>query len=99
MLACQLAHFGLRHTAKRKQRAAELLLRQAKKEIRLVLRAIGWALQQPSPARLIKLHTRIVSCRDCIGPNLLRHREQLIELQMIVAETARNRRASREILL
>ena len=99
MLAGQLAHLGLGHLAQRKQRAAQLLLGQAEEKISLVLGAIGGPLQQPAPALLVKLDAGVVSGGQRIRANLLRDDQQLIELQMIVAEAARNRRAPGKILL
>ncbi len=74
-------------------------MRQSEEEIRLVLRAIGGALQQPATSLLIEFHARIVAGCDRIGADLLRDRQQLIELKVVVAEAARDGSASRQILL
>src|SRR5258707_1065947 len=99
VLAREFAHLRLIHLAQRKARAAELLLRETKKKICLVLGGIGGAAQQPAIALGIKLAARVVSRSKEVGANLPRGDQQLIELQVIVAKAARNRRASGEILL
>src|ERR1700721_1076683 len=98
MLARQLADFGLVHPAERKERAAELLLRKAEEKISLVLAAIGWPLKQPAAGDIAILNAGIVSGRYKIRANLPCNDVQLIELQMIVAQAARDGRAAREIL-
>src|SRR5579872_5913559 len=50
MLLREHAHLRLRHVAKRKKRAAELLLRETEEEIALVLGQIMTAQQQPASA-------------------------------------------------
>src|SRR5579862_5442599 len=99
MLARLLAHFGLGHAAQREQRAAELVLSQPKQEVGLVLGEIGRTLQQPASAGVIVLDPSIVPGRQQVGPDLARRDEELVKLQVIVAETAWNRRAARKILL
>ena len=84
---------------KGKQGAAELILRQTEQKIGLILGAIGRTLEQPAAALLIELHPSVVAGGQRIGANLLGDDQQLIELQMIVAQAARNGSASGEILL
>src|SRR5438270_6023676 len=55
MLPRQFAHLRLLHVSQRKQRAAQLLLRQSEEKIRLVLGGIGGASQQPAIALRGKL--------------------------------------------
>src|SRR5882724_8354954 len=99
MLAREFADFRLGHVAQRKERAAQLLLREAEKKISLVLAVVGGALQQPTLSRLIISDASVMPGGDALGADLLRHNQQLIELQMIVAKTARDGRAAGEILL
>src|SRR6476619_5414214 len=91
VLARQLAHLWLIHVPERKQRAAELLLRKAEEKICLVLGGIGGAAQQPPIALRGKLATRVMPCGQHVRANLSRGNQQLVELQMVVAQTARNR--------
>src|SRR6202030_2341619 len=98
MLAGDLTHLGLGHVAKGKQGPAQLVLRKAKEEVSLVLRPVGGPLQQPATELIVKDNLGIVSGSNLIGANLLRHNKKLIKLQVIVAEAARDGRASCQIL-
>jgi hypothetical protein len=69
-------------------------LRQSEKEITLVLTPVAATKQKPSTAILSVFDPSIVPGRDHLGADLLRSGKKLIKLQMIVAETARNRRSS-----
>jgi len=98
VLASQLAHLGLGHSAERKQGAAQLLLREAKEKIRLIFdlsvgasTASDYAVGRSRPARS--------ASGNVVGANLPRHNQKLVKLQVIVAETARNGRAAGKILL
>src|SRR5579864_7720544 len=99
ILASEVANLGLIHSAKRKQSPAELLLCESEEKIRLVLGAVCGTLQPPATARIMKFDARIMPGRYRICADLLCHGEQLIELQVIVAEAARNRSSSRQIFL
>ena len=61
-----VAHGGLRERADGEDCAGQLVLRQRKQEVRLVLLRIGAALQQPAAFRR-SLHPRVVSRRDVPG--------------------------------
>src|SRR5581483_7164788 len=93
------AHLRLRHVPQREQRLAELLLRKPKEEVALILGVIASAQQQPASSLLGVLDARIVTGRQHVGADLACGNQKLIELQVIVAETARNRRTSGEILV
>src|SRR5579859_4919479 len=99
MLPRQIAHLGLGHLAQRKTSAAELLLGKAKEEISLVLGRIGSPLQQPAIALCIELATRIVAGSQQVSADLPGSDQQLVKLEMVIAEAARNRSPSGEILL
>ncbi len=99
LLLRQLAHFGLAHSAQRKQRSAQLLLRKTEQEVRLILRGINRTLQQPAPTNSILFDSRVMSSCQHFGADLSRSNQQLIELKVIVAETARNRCSSRKVFL
>ena len=94
-MASQVANLRLGHFAEGKQSAAELILGQAEQEISLILRRICRALEQPAAALLVELDPRVVTGGQCIRANLLRDDQQLIELQMVVAQAARDGRSSR----
>ena len=99
VMARQIANFGLSHFSQGKQSAAELLLGESEQEICLILGAVGGTLQQPAPASLIELHTRIVTSSKSVCANLLGHNQKLIKLQVIVAQAARDRSPPGEIFL
>src|SRR5215471_13670696 len=99
MLARQLPNLRLVHVAQREARADELLLGQAKQEVGLILRRIGGATQQPAVAIGIELAQSVVAGGQEIGADLPCRNEQLIKLQMIVAQAARDRSPAGEILL
>ena len=99
MLLRQLAHLGLGHTAQGKESPAELLLGKSKEKICLILGAIGRTLEQPTARASIEFDEGIMAGSESVRANLLGNNEQLIKLQVIVAEAARNRRAPGKILL
>src|SRR5271165_728085 len=92
-------HRGLMHVTQRKQGSAQLLLCQTKQKIGLVLRQIGRTSENPSSGAVVVFVAGIVSGGQQVGANLPGSHEQLIELQMIVAEAARNRCSSRQVVL
>src|SRR5689334_22558531 len=98
VLAGELAHLRLAHFAQRKARAAELLLREAKKKVRMVLGGVGGAAQKPAVARGRKFATCVVAGSQQVSADLSRGDEKLIELQVVVAQAARDGRASGKIL-
>ena len=98
VLAGQFANLGLGHIAERKRRPAELFLREAEEEIRLILAGVGGTLQQPAATASVERNAGVVACRHALCADLLRDDQELIELQMIVAEAAGDGRTSRKIL-
>src|SRR5689334_7285125 len=88
------AHVGLLHVADREQRPAQLFLGQPKQEIALVPALIHAALQSPTLAGLVELDSRVVTSSNLLSANLPRLNQKRVKLQVIVAEAARNRRAS-----
>src|SRR6266403_686874 len=99
MLAGKFAHFRLGHASEREQSTAQLLLRKAEEEVGLVFGLVGWTLQQPAVKLLVEDHLGVMARRNLIGANLPGYNKKLVKLQVIVAETARDRRASGKILL
>src|SRR5690242_2124098 len=99
MLPRQFSHLRLAHISQRKTRAAQLLLRKPGKEVGLVLRRISSAAEQPAVMLRRKLASRIVTSSQKVGANLAGGDQQLVKLQMVVAQAARNRRAPRQILI
>src|ERR1700733_14971434 len=95
----RLAHLGLGHVAQREKRPRKLFLRQPEEKIRLVLGQISRSLQDPALTRWIKLVHRVVAGRNPLSSDAARRLEQLIELDVVVAQRAGNRRASRQILI
>ena len=77
----------------------ELLLGEAEEEVGLILGQIGGALENPAGARRIELVDRVVAGGDAVGADGARGLEQLVELEMVVAERAGNGRAAGEILV
>src|SRR3954469_8916550 len=99
LVARLFADFWLTHVTQREQRSRKLLLRQSKKKVRLVLRMVHRTLQQPPATLLIEFVARVMPGRDVLGTDLACRSQQLIKLQMIVAERARNRRSARKIVV
>src|ERR1700733_25853 len=98
-MAGQVANLRLSHIAERKQRVAELILSETKQKIGLILGGIRWTLKQPASGLVIELNSGVVAGGQRVRANLLRHDQQLIKLQMVVAQAARNGCAPRQILL
>ena len=99
MLPRRLAHLRLGHAAQRKQRPRQLLLRQPEEKVRLVLGQVRRPLQNPAPALLVVLVHRVVAGGDALRADAARRLQQLIELEMVVAERAGNRRAPGQVLI
>ena len=97
MAAGQLADLGLGQIAQGENRAAQLLLGQAKQEIGLILRAVSRPLEKPAPGVTIELDFRVVTGGENLRANLLRHYEKLVELQVIVAQAAGDRSSTRQV--
>src|SRR5262252_7777672 len=76
VLMCQFADLRLRHFADREQRAAQLFLGKAEKEICLILALVGRALQNPSPARLVEADARVVTGGYPFSADLPGHNEK-----------------------
>src|SRR5271166_2080415 len=93
-----LADLGLAHLTQRKQRPAQLLLRQAEQKVCLVFGEVCRTLQYPPPGALVVLIARVMSCSEQVGADLARGNQQLIELQMVVAKAARNRGSPGKII-
>ena len=76
----------------------KLLLRQAEEEVGLILGQIGGALENPALASGVELVHRIVAGGDAAGADALRGLEELVELEVVVAERAGNGRAPGKVL-
>ena len=88
---------GLVSDADRKHAARELILRQREQEVRLVLVAVGAALQQPAAVGAL-LDARVVAGGHVLGAEAARAIEQRRELQVAVAVRAGERRAPGRVL-
>ena len=89
---------GLVSRPKRKERVGKLLLREAEEEIGLVLGQIGGALENPALRVGVELVNRIMAGGDAVGADAARGLEQLVELEVVVAERAWDGRAPGEVL-
>ena len=87
------AHGVLVEMPDRETPRAQLLLRQRKQEVGLILRIVGAAMQ-PIPPVVVALDARVVAGRQLLGVVRLRAIQQLGELQIAVAVRAGNRRAA-----
>jgi hypothetical protein len=99
--AGNLAHLGLGQATEREERARQLLLGEAEEEIGLILGQVGGALENPAPtprvACSIVLVDRVVAGGDAAGADRARGLEQLVELQVVVAERAGDGRAPGQV--
>ena len=68
VMARQVANLRLGHFTERKIRMRQLLLGQAEQKVRLILRGIGGALEQPAAALLVELDPRVVARGDASAP-------------------------------
>src|SRR5437588_3464950 len=85
--------------SERKAGATQLVLRESKEKIALVARAIHAAQQAPAGVLCMPLHAGVVAGGDALGADLPGGNQEIIKLQVIVAECAWNWRTAREILL
>src|SRR5438445_3312157 len=93
----QLAHLLLAQMTESKPGLAELVLSEAKEEITLIAGMVHAAQQTPALAGRVELNSRIVPSSDGICAHLARRRQQLIKLQVIVAQSTRNWRVTGQI--
>ncbi len=98
MLARDLAHLRLGHAAQRKLRTRQLLLGEAKEKIRLVLGQVGRALENPAAAAWVVFVDGVMTGGDAIGADRSGGLQQLVELEMVVAKRAGNRRSPGQVL-
>ena len=76
-----------------------MFLLEAEQEIGLILGVIQRAQQFVAPRDFVAANPGVVAGRQAVGADLARGHEQRIELHVVVAHRARNRRAAREIFL
>ena len=93
-----LADCGLLHLAEGEEGAGELLLSQAEEEVGLVLGVVGGAGEDPAAARGVEVVAGVVAGGDAVGADLAGGDEELVELEVVVAEGAGDGRASGEVL-
>jgi len=93
------AHFVLLQFAERKTGSRHLFLLQAEKKVGLILGIVGGAKKFVALRCFIESDARVVSGDQSIRADFARGFDELIELHMIVAERARNRRAAGEIVV
>ena len=92
-----LADVGLLHLAEGEEGAGELILRETEEEIRLVLGLVGGAGEDPALSLLVKMIPRIVPGGDAVGADLAGGDEELVELEVVVAEGAGDGGAAGEV--
>ena len=88
---------GLLHFAEGEEGAGELVLGQTEEEIRLVLRAVGRAGEDPAAAGFVVVVAGVVAGGDALGADLAGGKEKLIELEVVVAEGAGDGGAAGEV--
>ena len=99
MLAREFADFRLGHPAEREHGAAELFLRESEQEVGLILGVVDGTLEEPAPRGFVEYHLCVVSGSDTVSANLPGYNKKLVKLQVIVAETAGDGRASGKVLV
>ena len=76
----------------------ELVLREAEEEIRLVFAAVGGAREDPAVAGGVEVVARVVAGGDAGGADLACGEQELVELEVVVAERAGDGGAAGEVL-
>ncbi len=97
-LGGQLADGWLLHFAEGKEGVAELVLSEAEEEVGLVFRAIGGAGEDPAVADGVEAIASVVASGDAAGADLAGGDQELIELDVIVAEGAGDGGAAGEVV-
>ena len=97
--AGDFANGRLVQVAQREEGVGELLLGEAEEEPGLVLGAVGGALEDPAAARGVVLVAGVVAGGDALGADLAGGAQKLVELEVVVAERAGNRRAPGEVVV
>ena len=98
MAGGHLADGGLLHFAEREKGARELLLRETKEKIGLVFRAVGRTREDPALAGFVEAVARVVAGGDAVRADLAGSDEELVELEVVVAEGAGNGSAAGKVL-
>jgi hypothetical protein len=88
---------GLVHLAEGEEGAGELLLREAEEEVGLVLGLVGGAGENPTVADGVEVIAGVMAGGDAVCPDLAGGCEELIELEVVVAEGAGDGGASGEV--
>src|ERR1017187_1375958 len=92
-------NLSLGEPPQRKERVRQLFLRQTKQKISLILGEVRWALENPAAPLGVKLVDRVVSRSNAARANAPRRLQKLVELEMVVAQRARNRRPPGKVLI
>ncbi len=90
---------GLLHLAEREEGAGELVLGQAEEEVGLVLGLVGGAGEDPAAAGFVVVVAGVVAGGDAVGADLAGGDEELVELEVVVAEGAGDGGAAGEVLV
>lgn len=98
-VACgHLADGWLLHFAQGEEGAGELGLGEAEEEVGLVLGAVGGTGEDPAVADGVEVIAGVVAGGDSLGTDLAGGEEELIELEVIVAEGAGDGGSAGEVL-
>src|SRR5262249_13947332 len=89
--ASNVSDFGLRQVTERKQCLRELLLCETEEKVGLVLLTISAAKQKPTAQRRIVPHSCIVARCDAIGSNTGGALNEMMKLDVVVAQNAGTR--------
>src|SRR5215469_4850717 len=90
MTSRRIARLGLRHFAKRKQRARQLLLRQLPEKIRLVFLLISATQKFVATTSAVALHSRVMARRNFLATKAQRQPIERCKLQSSVARDTRD---------
>ena len=93
------AHLLLGQLAEREDGASHLLLSQAEEEIGLVLGGVASTQQLVAAGRRILLDAGVMPSGQAVSANLPRHHQQLVKLDVVIAQRARNRRAPGQVFV
>src|SRR6202007_929179 len=96
--ARKLPRFGLGLVAEREAQRLELLVRGGKEEIALIALLLARAIERAAAARE-RPRGDVMSGRQHLGAELARGREQIAELDRLVALDARHRRLAGRVAL
>ena len=99
LAARQRAHLLLGQLAQRKLGARQLLLGQAEKKVGLVFAGVAREPQLVAPGLLVATHAAVVAGGQPFSADLLRGRQQVVKLDVVVAQRAGDGRLAGQVAL